>query len=96
MTVRKLSSFKGGPDAVEPYLLDLEDGTDPVEFMNPNKMKSADAFELAESSDPKRAIELLLGDNFKRAWDAVLGALEIDRLQEISEDVREYFRVSDK
>lgn len=92
---KSLSDFKVTKRSVEPYELDLEDGSDAVVFQNPNKLPSRLSFEVAdERTPPKRSLEVLLGDDFERAW-AVLGDLETDRLAAILKDVTNHFRVSD-
>lgn len=79
--VTKLSKFQKAAK-VEPFVLDLENGTT-IEFHRPNLRKVE---ELATAQSPKRILEILCGDQFEAAYE-VLGELDVEEFEQLLEEV---------
>lgn len=95
MATKNLRDFIKEAKAVEPYRLDLGDGSEPVTFADPSEFLVEDQFELAETSDPKLALQMFLGADFDRAWE-VFRSLKLRELNEITNDARDHFRAEHK
>lgn len=73
-----------------PYELDLDDG-EFVTFMDPNKLPTDSAFDLAREADPEIALRKLLSEEDFAVWWAEWRKVPIDETNALLDDVLEHY-----
>lgn len=79
----------------EPFELDLdapaEGGPTYVTFLDPNRLPTKTAFELARSEDPEESLRLLLSPADYDAWWAEWASAPVDETNALLEDVMAHY-----
>lgn len=93
MARRKSSEYRTQATK-EPFEVELEDGT-VVTLADPNRLGAASAFELANERDPKRVLELLLGEDFPAFW-AEFASRPTQEVNELIDDSMSHYGANPK
>ena len=76
----------------DPYVVDFEGEVGEVTFMDPGNLSVEDQFDLLESENPRKALQLFLGtEQYDRAWPAIK-LMKISELGNLMTAVRQHFR----